>query len=85
MHPGQRLSYSLVISLALWWPTLQGTLRGDVDTLDASLRWVLAFAVATAGVRLLGGLVDRYADEQHAIDIDRGAASTADEDEVATA
>lgn len=61
MHPGQRLSYSLVLSLALWWPTLQAALRGGIDPLAASIRWVFAFAVASAGVRLVGGLVDRYA------------------------
>jgi len=61
MHPSQRFSYALVISLALWWPTLQGALGGGVDPLDASVKWVLAFLVATIGVRLLGGLVDRYA------------------------
>lgn len=68
MHPGQRLSYALVLSLALWWPTLQAALGGGVDPLDASIRWVVAFAVASAGVRLVGGLVDRYAAADEVVD-----------------
>jgi hypothetical protein len=82
VHPSQRFSYSLLASLALWWPTLQGTLDGSMDPLAAAVRWVLAFVVATAGVRLIGGLFDRYAEEQspHLADVDLtdGAATTGD-------
>jgi hypothetical protein len=81
MHPSQRLSYALVASLALWWPTLQGALRGDVDPLAASVRWVLAFVVASAGVRLVGGLVDRYTGDD---DVERDT-DTSEDDEPAVA
>lgn len=79
MHPSQRFSYALVASLALWWPTLQGALAGNVDPLDASFRWVLAFLVATCGVRLVGGLVDRYAAEQTTTDVDLTDPADADD------
>lgn len=63
MHPNSRFSLTLVVSLALWLPTLQATVRGGIDPLAASLRWVAAFCVASMGMRLVGGLLDAYAAE----------------------
>jgi hypothetical protein len=71
VHPSTRFSVALVLSLALWWPTLQGTLSGSVDLLDGSIRWVGAFLVASIGVRIVGGLLDAYAPADPArIDLD---------------
>lgn len=59
-HPHSRLSIALVLSLALWWPALQGMLGGDVDPLAASLRWVAAFVVASVAVHILANLLEHY-------------------------
>jgi hypothetical protein len=61
VHPSSRFSVALLLSLALWWPTLQGTLSGSVDLLDGSVRWVGAFVLASIAVRIVGGLLDAYA------------------------
>jgi hypothetical protein len=62
LHPNSRLSLALLASLALWWPTLRGTLDGAVDPIEASLRWVAAFVVASVALRLLTSLVETYAE-----------------------
>ena len=60
MHPNHRLSLSLLVSLALWSPTFRATFDGDVDLLTATIRWVVAFGVASIGVSLLANLLHAY-------------------------
>ena len=60
MHPHHRLTLSLLASLALWAPTFQSTLDGDVDVLAATFRWVAAFVVASMAVSVLTGLLAAY-------------------------
>lgn len=54
VHPHAVLSASLVLSLLLWFPTLQACLDGDTTLVIAAIRYVVAFGF----VRLaLGGIV----------------------------
>jgi len=54
-------------SVVLWTPTLRGLLRGAVDPLTASVRFVIAFVLVSGAVvafdRLVGGYAAR-ADER---------------------
>jgi len=70
LHPHTRLSISLVVSLALWWPALRSTLDGGTDPLAASLRWVACFAVASVAVHLLAGLLEAYSSDADAATVD---------------
>ena len=63
MNPASRLGCSLVASLVLWFPTLQACMRGDTDLASASLRYLVAFALATLAVNVLSQLVTGYASQ----------------------
>ena len=63
MNPASRLGCSLVASLVLWFPTLQACMRGDTDLASASIRYLVAFALATLAVNVLAGLVTGYASQ----------------------
>jgi hypothetical protein len=60
VHPHSRFSLALVLSLALWYPTLRGTLAGDVDVLAAAIRWVAAYAVAAFATSFVSSLLHSY-------------------------
>lgn len=60
MHPHSRFALALVISLALWYPTLRGALAGDVDVLAAAIRWVAAYAVAAVATSFVSSLLHSY-------------------------
>ena len=66
MNPASRLGISLVASLVLWFPTLQACMRGDTDLFSASIRYLVAFGLATLAVNLLAQLVSGYAATQAA-------------------
>jgi len=76
MHPQTRFSIALLASLALWWPTLQGALDGRVDPIDASLRWVAAFVVASLALRSHPRLLDTYTAGQPADALSPATADT---------
>ena len=50
VDPAFTFGVSLAISLVLWYPTLRGTMRGDIEITDAGIRYFLALAIAWAGV-----------------------------------
>lgn len=72
MHPNHRLSLSLVVSLALWAPTFRATFDGEVDILTSTVRWVVAFAVASVCIAVVTNLLHAYrpaeVDEREAAD-----------------
>jgi len=61
VDPAFTFGISLAISLVLWFPTLRGTMRGDIEITDAGIRYFLALAIAWAGVYGVSALVAMYA------------------------
>jgi hypothetical protein len=63
VDPAFSFGVSLFVSLVLWYPTLRGTMRGDIDITDAGIRYFLALAIAWAGVYGICALVAMYASQ----------------------
>ena len=61
VDPAFTFAVSLVLSLVLWYPTMQGTLHGEVDIPNAGIRYFLALALSWAGVYGICSLVAMYA------------------------
>jgi hypothetical protein len=61
VDPAFTFGVSLAISLVLWFPTLRGTLRVDIEITDAGIRYFLALAIAWAGVYGVSAIVAMYA------------------------
>ena len=61
VDPAFTFAISLVLSLVLWYPTMQGTLHGEVDITNAGIRYFLALALSWAGVYGICSLVAMYA------------------------
>lgn len=60
MNPNTVFSASLVTSLALWFPSMQACLRGDLDLAPAGLRYLAALLVARLAWGGLARLVNAY-------------------------
>jgi hypothetical protein len=61
VDPAFTFAVALGVSLILWWPTMQNTMRGDLDITDAGIRYFLALALAWAGTYGICSLVAMYA------------------------
>jgi hypothetical protein len=61
VDPALTFGLSLVLSVGLWFPTLRGTLNGEVELTDAAIRFLVALAIAWACVFGVSSLVARYA------------------------
>jgi hypothetical protein len=61
VDPAFTFGVSLVISIALWLPTLRGTINGDIEITDAGIRYLLALALAWAAVFGVSSLVALHA------------------------
>jgi len=61
VDPAFTFALSLAISLVLWFPTLRGTMDGNIEITDAGIRYFLALAIAWAGVYSVSALVAMYA------------------------
>lgn len=61
MNPYAQLSASLVVTLALSFPSLAGAFRAEVRLPDAAIRCVVAFVLARGAIHLLDQLVRGYA------------------------
>ena len=61
VDPAFTFGVSLAISLVLWFPTLSGTMRGNIEITDAGIRYFLALAIAWAGVYGVSAIVAMYA------------------------
>ncbi|MDZ4826711.1 MAG: hypothetical protein SGJ13_09660 [Actinomycetota bacterium] len=64
VDPSFTFGIALLLSLVLWWNTLQGLLRGNVDIMDAGLRYLMCLGFAWLGVYLISTLVAGYGREQ---------------------
>jgi hypothetical protein len=60
MNPAARLSLALLSSLALSFPALSACLRGEVDLLSASMRYLVAFVLTWAGINAVAYLFESY-------------------------
>ncbi len=63
VDPAFTFGISLAISLLLWFPTLRGTMSGNIEITDAGIRYFLALAIAWAGVYGISSLVAMYANK----------------------
>ncbi len=62
MDPHLSLTFSLLISLGLWWGSMRATLEGNLDLPSSGLRFLLAFLLARGAVGLINLLVKNYRD-----------------------
>ena len=61
VDPAFTFGVSLAISLVLWYPTLRGTMSGNIEITDAGIRYFLALAISWAGVYGVSAIVAMYA------------------------
>jgi len=61
VDPAFTFGVSLAISLVLWYPTLRGAMNGSIEITDAGIRYLIALAIAWAGVYGVSSLVAMYA------------------------
>jgi hypothetical protein len=61
VDPAFTFGVSLVISVVLWYPTLRETMNGNIEITDSGIRYLLALAIAWAGVFGVSSLVAMYA------------------------
>jgi hypothetical protein len=60
MSPTTTFSASLVLSLALWFPTMRAYLAGDLDVTGAGIRLLVAFVAARIAMAGLAYLISAY-------------------------
>ena len=63
VDPAFTFGISLIVSLVLWWGTLQALLAGNVDITDAGLRYLVSLALSWTGVYFVASLVAMYASQ----------------------
>ncbi len=61
VDPAFIFAVSLVLSAVAWFPTLRGTLHGNVDITDAGIRFFSVLALSWAGVFGISTIVAMYA------------------------
>jgi hypothetical protein len=69
VDPSLTFAVSLIVSLVLWYSTLRGVLRGDVDVVDGGMRYLVALAISWAGVYFVSAIVTSYS-AQHELGSD---------------
>ena len=60
MNPNTAFSASLLVSLALWLPSMLAALRGDLDMPTAGLRYLAALTLSRIAVGGLARLLSAY-------------------------
>jgi len=63
VDPAFTFGVALIISAVLWYPTLRGTMKGDIEITTAGIRYMLALAISWAGVYGVSSLVAMYASQ----------------------
>ena len=63
MTPALRLSFSLVLSLLLWLPTVPSALAASEDPAMIALRYLVALVISRIGVGMVFRVVSGYAGE----------------------
>jgi hypothetical protein len=66
VDPALAFGISLALSLVLWWPTLQGTLSGNIDITVAGLRYLAALGISWAGVFAIATVFATYGQQSQA-------------------
>jgi len=66
VDPAFTFAVALVLSLVLWWGTLQALLAGNVDITVAGMRYLAALALSWCGVYFIASLVAMYASQPRA-------------------
>jgi hypothetical protein len=66
VDPALAFGISLALSLVLWWPTLQGTLNGNIDITVAGLRYLAALGISWAGVFAVATVFATYGQQARA-------------------
>jgi hypothetical protein len=61
VDPAFAFGVSIAVSVVLWYPTLRKTMNGNVEITDSGIRYVMALAIAWAGVYGVSSLVAMYA------------------------
>jgi hypothetical protein len=61
VDPAFTFGLGLALSVVLWYPTLRGTMSGDIEITDSGIRFLLALVIAWAGVFGVSSLVAMYA------------------------
>lgn len=60
VDPSFTFGIALLVSLVLWWSTLRALLDGNVDIMDAGLRYLACLAFSWLGVYFISTLVAGY-------------------------
>jgi hypothetical protein len=66
LDPSLMFGISLLLSLALWWPSLTAAMHGDVDITVAGLRYLAALGLSWVAVYGVASLIANYAHEEPA-------------------
>jgi hypothetical protein len=61
VDPAFTFGVGVALSLVLWYPTLRGTISGDIEITDSAIRYLCALAIAWGGVFGVSSLVAKYA------------------------
>jgi len=63
VDPAFTFALSLVLSLALCYPTFMNMLHGRIDVTEGGVRYLVALAISWCGVHGIGTLVAGYASQ----------------------
>ena len=81
MTPALRLSFSLVLSLLIWLPTVPGALTTSEDPARIALRYLIGLIISRIGVGIVFRIINAYTvDEVEAAPEPEPAAQPADLD-----
>jgi hypothetical protein len=61
MNPSARLSVALLLALVVWLPSLNASMKGEIDLSVAAVRYLVAFLLARLAVNGVAKLLDTYA------------------------
>ena len=70
MSPLTRYTVAIVLTMAIWRPTLMDGIAGRVGLTTAISRFLVMFCAARLAMRLIGNLVDRYQSAPHRVGVD---------------
>ena len=60
VDPSFTFGIALILSLVFWWSTLQALLKGNVDIMDAGLRYLACLGFSWLAVYFITSLVAGY-------------------------
>jgi hypothetical protein len=66
VDPALAFGIALALSLVLWWPSLRGTLDGNIDITTAGLHYLAALGISWAGVFAVATVFATYGHQSQA-------------------